>query len=179
MGLRGGKPLTLSILRSKVLSAILYIKVRNTLRYRKGVIMAVLKFELHLTDDSCRGFFRYAANAGMAPSELLQSMIADLTGCDSNGSDEEMIMSEWYDRCGYGYASEYSLLAHFMDRDINPVDFLEYRKELAHCEDLEDSDKDYYERMIADMLDGFEGVLDDFQLQQVQKWVDEINVLQS
>lgn len=62
-----------------------------------------LKLELKLNSEDIELFEKKCTLDGTTPAEVLEGFIADLVlGVSSHGSDEEMLASQYYDRCGYG-----------------------------------------------------------------------------
>lgn len=67
----------------------------------------ILDFKLNLTNKQASNLEIMALKAGFhSGAELLESFIGDLTGWSTNGSDEERIAEEWYERA-FGMSTEY------------------------------------------------------------------------
>ena len=60
-------------------------------------------FTLELTDEDIIAFIERCYWDGTTPAEVLEGFINDLIGGEaSRGSDERLLASDYYDRCGYG-----------------------------------------------------------------------------
>lgn len=69
---------------------------------------------LTLTDEQYRRLLKKAYETGLnSPSELLAHFVADLTGCQRNGSDEEDLANDWCRRA-FGEAMEASYFRMFL-----------------------------------------------------------------
>ncbi len=57
-------------------------------------------FKLNLSDADVTRLYEKAAEASIAPEQLLENFIGDLVcGTHTNGSDERTRAEEWFDRC--------------------------------------------------------------------------------
>lgn len=66
-----------------------------------------LEFKLELTNKQAANLELRALKAGFhSGAELLESFIGDLTGWSTNGSDEERMADEWYERA-FGMSTEF------------------------------------------------------------------------
>lgn len=96
--------------------------------------------KLSLSDADIVRVSEKAASVGLTVAELLQNFIGDLTdGTYSNGSDERMLASQWFDRCGFSFEPERTFLVFLIEwGNLQPViDTLDY---IAECEgDLQDA----------------------------------------
>ena len=56
--------------------------------------------EIELSDEDVKSLAEMAGVHGLSIGQLLENFISDLTGgARSNGSDEEMLAKQWFDRC--------------------------------------------------------------------------------
>ena len=61
-------------------------------------------FTLELTDADTAAFIEKCFRDGTTPAEVLEGFINDLVdGSYTRGSDERMLASDYYERCGYGF----------------------------------------------------------------------------
>lgn len=68
-------------------------------------------FVLELSDADVKRLYEKTAADGITPAELLQGFIGDLLdGTYSHGSDERLLASAYYDRCGHELNRTGSLL---------------------------------------------------------------------
>ncbi len=100
---------------------------------------------LQLSDADVKRLSIKSGGVGLTPSELLKSFIGDLVdGTYSNGSDERMYANEWFDRCGFSYCSEKTMLRYLILQDSleETVETWQQRQEaeglLADATDEED-----------------------------------------
>jgi len=74
------------------------------------------KFMLDLSDADVEALFDKAGKVGMTGEKLLQNFVGDLVcGTYTNGSDERMLASQWFDRCGFSYMRRKSYLVYLID----------------------------------------------------------------
>lgn len=82
-------------------------------------------FKLELSEADVEKLFYKAGAVGLTPEQLLENFIADLVcGERTNGSDERMYAEAWFDRCGFAYMKERTLLNYLIDNSYNIVEFL-------------------------------------------------------
>ena len=61
------------------------------------------QFFLELTEEDKKAFFEMCERDGTTPAEVLEGFICDLTEAErTRGSDERMLATQYYERCGYG-----------------------------------------------------------------------------
>lgn len=107
-------------------------------------------FKISLSDADVERLFDRAAIAGMSPSELLGSFIGDLvSGTYSNGSDERMYASAWFERCGFEFGNK-SFLRWL-------VETFQLEDVAVKWDDLEDFKSD------LENYDGSEEILSNFE----------------
>ena len=69
-----------------------------------------------LSDEDSQRLFEKCGEAGISASELLSNFIRDLTYSNrSNGSDEEDLANSWFNRCGFNFFREPSLLQYLIE----------------------------------------------------------------
>lgn len=74
------------------------------------------KIYLELSDEDVDRVCKKAGVVGLNVSELLQNFIGDLVdGTYSNGSDERMYASQWFERCWFGMFPEKSFLRYLIE----------------------------------------------------------------
>lgn len=82
-------------------------------------------FKLELSEADVEKLFYKAGAVGLTPEQLLENFIADLIcGERTNGSDERMYAEAWFDRCGFAYMKERTLLNYLIDNSYDIVEFL-------------------------------------------------------
>ncbi|MEE0859385.1 MAG: molecular chaperone GrpE [Acutalibacteraceae bacterium] len=80
---------------------------------QKAEIATIKKrnISISLSDADCERLAIKAGTVGLTVDELLSNFIGDLVdGTYSNGSDERMYANDWYERCGFSFAPEETLL---------------------------------------------------------------------
>jgi len=91
---------------------------------------------LKLSDADCDRIAKKAGMHGLTVGELLENFIGDLVdGTYSNGSDERDRANEWFERCGFSFMYEQTLLRHLLDWDNDIDDFLTVCDEMKYYED--------------------------------------------
>lgn len=157
---------------------------------------------LKLSDADCFRIAKKAGCVGLSVGELMENFIGDLiAGTYSNGSDERMYAEQWFDRCGFSWMNDKTLLKYLLDWDHDVEDFLtlydeiqyykehpeEYAEELEiakaegdeliWCETEFNEIVESYKRDLKDDADS-----DDLDLQKeisiCQKWYDELKKMQ-
>lgn len=93
---------------------------------QKAEIATIKKrnISISLSDADCERLAIKAGLVGLTVDELLRNFIGDLVdGTYSNGSDERMYANDWYERCGFSFAPEETLLNYLLSsgssRDID------------------------------------------------------------
>lgn len=79
-----------------------------------------------LSDEDCERLVRKCGEYGLTVGELIENFVGDLVGgtC-SNGSDERIYASQWFDRCWFGMFPEPTLLNHLLCWGYDPEDYLD------------------------------------------------------
>ncbi len=129
---------------------------------------------LNLSDSDCERISIKAAEGGLTVEELLKNFIGDLTdGTYSNGSDERMYANEWFDRCGFAYTADKTMLKYIIGESCGRLEAVEtVRRFLTVCAELdiakekyaeykenvtdEDFDKEYFQMLKDDVEGGTE-----------------------
>lgn len=124
------------------------------------------KLDLNLSAADCEKLLKLTGTYGLTVSELLQGFIGDLIdGRHTHGSDERMYAEQWFERCGYKFLSEETLLRHLLECDYDVNDFLTtYEENELYKEDPEAYSKDlgevlnpkdsfWFETELQDVLD--------------------------
>lgn len=79
-----------------------------------------------LSDEECERLASMSGLSGLTVGELIENFIGDLIGgTHSNGSDERMYANQWYERCGFSFDSEETLLGYLINRGYEPEDYLD------------------------------------------------------
>ena len=79
-----------------------------------------------LSDEECERLASMSGLSGLTVGELIENFIGDLIGgTHSNGSDERMYANQWYERCGFSFDSEETLLGYLINRGYEPKDYLD------------------------------------------------------
>lgn len=64
-----------------------------------------------LSDADVQRIWEKAGSVGLAVSELFENFVGDLVyGTYSNGSDENDLANQWFDRCGFSMFPENTFL---------------------------------------------------------------------
>ena len=88
---------------------------------------------IRLSETDCDKLSKLCGENGLTVSSLIEAFVGDLTdGTYSNGSDEQYVARQWFDRCGFAMMSEDTLLKYFLRNDhIYDTDyFLEIMDEI-------------------------------------------------
>ena len=145
-----------------------------------------------LSDEECERLASMSGLSGLTVGELIENFIGDLIGgTHSNGSDERMYANQWYERCGFSFDSEETLLGYLINRGYEPKDYLdmldnietaqEEKKYLEeHPEEANeeaqyiDDDIAEWEEKLRDMRKGWkqeEKPNMDTEIELIRKWV--------
>ena len=90
---------------------------------------------LSLSDADCDRLARKAGEAGISIGELLEGFIGDLVGGTyTHGSDEEYLVKQWFDRCGFRMHEE-SLLQNLINLEYDVDTFLDVCDNIKQCEE--------------------------------------------
>lgn len=154
---------------------------------------------LKLSDADCDRLAIKAGIAGISISGLLESFIGDLvSGAYSNGSDEEYLAMQWFDRCGYGRYNS-SLLYNLICKSYDIDTFLDVCEDIKQCEEdiikskehpedydpeeityLED-DLEYYQDEFNDFTEDYRSNHEDADMDKeidvCRKWLDDLTAL--
>lgn len=123
----------------------------NTIQAKEIETIKERTITLNLSDADCERISQKAGLAGCTVGELLESFIGDLIdGTYSNGSDEIEKANEWYERCGFSYMNEDSLMRYLLENDYNVEDFLSTCDEIEH---FKNNPKRYADE-VAELEDG-------------------------
>jgi len=119
---------------------------------------------LKLSDADCDRIAKKAGMHGLTVGELLENFIGDLVdGTYSNGSDERDRANEWFERCGFSFMYEKTLLRHLLDWENDIDDFLTACDELKYyeanpqefAEEKENGEKLWFEEEYLDYTEDF------------------------
>lgn len=117
---------------------------------------------LNLSDADVKRLCEKAGRAGLTVSSLLENFIGDLVdGTYSNGSDERMYASEWFDRCWFGGYPEDTFLRYLISEGviesaIDEWNEIDYYKKLENPDESDKEDLMYYEECINDRVEQFQ-----------------------
>ncbi len=111
-------------------------------------------FKLNLSDADVVRIFEKAGAEDLTPEQLLENFIGDLVcGTRTNGSDERMYASQWFERCHFSEMADSTFIGYILrwgsyEMVISCLDDIaENEAEIANLsEDDEDyaEDKEYY-----------------------------------
>lgn len=89
--------------------------------------------KVKLNEDTCRQLTVLCGMNGLTVGQLIENFIRDLTGINSNGSDEHMYANAWFDRCNF--FAEDSLLSDLLERDYSTIEeFIDTLDEIMYVE---------------------------------------------
>ncbi len=153
---------------------------------------------LRLSDEDAERLYIKSGEAGISMTELIENFIQDLTfSRRSNGSDEEDLANQWFERCMFGMLSNRNFLKFIIERGEYEwaaktwTDLQEAKKRLAigisdFC-DQEEMDAirenaDYWKEILEDFYQQFEeygdgggkGMEEDFK--ELVQWKQEFDV---
>lgn len=150
---------------------------------------------LKLSDADCERISKKAGISSLTVAELLENFIGDLVdGTYSNGSDERDRADQWYDRCGFSWMNDDTLIHHLLYCGYDVDDFLSAYDELKYFEsnpqefadevaELEDGEKFWFEEDYQSYIDEFLEAHKDVELEiekeveQCRKWYKEMQEL--
>lgn len=90
-------------------------------------------FKLNLSDADVTRLYEKAAEASIAPEQLLENFIGDLVcGTHTNGSDERTRAEEWFDRCWFSL-DYYGTFLAFLVRNGLYNYFVKMVDDVAEC----------------------------------------------
>lgn len=140
---------------------------------------------ISLSDEDCRRLSIKAGSVGFTVDELLRNFIGDLVnGTYSNGSNERMFASEWFENCSFSFGLDRTLLEFLLTSyleyadssvcdNIKQVDYLltyydeiqKLKNSIAYAkefpEDCED-DVQTLEEELKDYLTDYHDIIDEF-----------------
>lgn len=95
-------------------------------------------FTLELTDKETTAFIEMCFRDGTTPAEVLEGFICDLTEAErTRGSDERMLATQYYERCGYGFflSGEYRTFAQWLLEEYRLNDIAEALDDIKDLEE--------------------------------------------
>lgn len=139
---------------------------------------------VRISDKDLKTLAEKCGRDGITVQELFEVFVGDLIGgVFYSGSDEGMYADQWYDRHGFSWMNEDSLLSHILDYGSASAveDFLdawderEYYK--SHPEDMDPEEYQWWESDITETLEGFKGVPTEDDIKGLRIWLDEFRRL--
>lgn len=107
-------------------------------------------FNVKLSDADYQKVTYWCGMHSITVSELLANFIGDLVGGTySNGSDEEMYVNEWFNRCWFGISPESSLLSHLLSYSYDPQEYLNILDEIQKANASKRHPEDFDEEEVA------------------------------
>ncbi len=149
---------------------------------------------VRLSDADCSRLVRKCGEHGLTVGELIENFIGDLVGgTSSNGSDERMYASQWFDRCWFGMVPEQTLLNHLLCQGYDPEDYLnamdnietamkdkeylvEHPEEAGEEAQYLDDDIESWQEELKDMSDDWKPKQEpnmNEEIERIKKWVKE------
>ncbi len=118
-------------------------------------------FTLELTDKETAAFIEMCFRDGTTPTEVLEGFICDLTEAErTRGSDERMLATQYYERCGYGFffSGEHHTFTQWLLYDYRMEDIAEA------LDDIKDLEKEV-QYLTEHPDEAYEGELEDLGAQ--------------
>lgn len=133
-------------------------------------------FTLELTDKETAAFIEMCFRDGTTPAEVLEGFICDLTEAErTRGSDERMLATQYYERCGYGFffSGEYRTFTQWLLYDYRMEDIteaLEYRKDLEeeiaylkeHPDEVDEGELEHLEAELKGSTEDIETIYQEY-----------------
>lgn len=116
-------------------------------------------FFIDLSDADVVRIYKKAASCGCTPSDILKNFIGDLVfGTSTNGSDERMYVSQWFDRARHNGWTNKNFLSFILDNEyydsvISYIDDIDEGKEgikLLADDEKYDEDRKYFGLLIEE-----------------------------
>lgn len=138
---------------------------------------------VRISDKDLRALAEKCGGSGITIQELFETFVGDLTGGTFySGSDESMYADQWYERHGFSWMNEDSLLSHLMRYGSadSVEDFLTAWDERAYYKDHPEEEvpeDQWWEDDLTDLLDGYKGEPTEDDIKTVREWLEEFQKL--
>lgn len=153
---------------------------------------------VELSDADCEQLARRCGEYGLTIGELIENFVEDLVySIYSNGSDEVDCANQWFDRCGFSWSPEPTLLNHLLYEGYEPKQYLDIldgieaakkdKKRLEeHPEEADeesqwiDVDIKRWQEVLKDMIEFWKPEEEPNmaeEIERIKKWVEERNNL--
>ena len=122
-------------------------------------------FTLELTDKETTAFIEMCFRDGTTPAEVLEGFICDLTEAErTRGSDERMLATQYYERCGYGFflSGEYRLndIAEALDDIKDLEEEVQYLTD--HPDEVDEGELEDLGTQITDCKENIETIYQEY-----------------
>ena len=138
---------------------------------------------VRIPDDDLRALAEKCGRDGITIQELFEVFVGDLIGgAFYSGSDESMYADQWYDRHGFSWMNEDSLLSHILSYgSADSVDeFLTAWDERAYYKDHPEEEvpeDQWWEDDLTELLDGYKGEPTEDDIKILRDWTEELRRL--
>lgn len=151
---------------------------------RKTEELKLRSVPVRMSDSDLKALSEKCGRSGISVQELFETFVGDLIGGTFySGSDESMYADQWYERHGFSWMNEDSLLSHILSYGSADTvdDFITAWEERAHFKDhpeeLEEDQDQWWEDDIRDTLEGYKGEPTEDDIKSLREWLDEFRKL--
>ena len=150
---------------------------------RKTEELKLRSVPVRMSDSDLRALSEKCGRSGITVQELFETFVGDLiNGSFYSGSDESMYADQWYDRHGFSWMYEDSLLSHLLRYGSagSVEDFLTAWDERAYFKDHPEEEvpeDQWWEEDIRDALEDFKGDPTEDDIKAVREWLEELRKL--
>lgn len=137
---------------------------------------------VRISDKDLKALAEKCGRSGISIQELFEVFVGDLIcGSFYSGSDESMYADQWYERHGFSWMNEDSLLSHILssgsadsvDEFLTAWDERAYYKD--HPEEIEEDQ--WWEDDLRDYLEGYKGDPTEDDIKSLRDWLEEFRKL--
>ena len=150
---------------------------------RKTEELKLRSVPVRMSDSDLKYLAEKCGRSGITVQELFEVFVGDLiNGSFYSGSDESMYADQWYDRHGFSWMYEDSLLSHLLRYGSagSVEDFLTAWDERAYFKDHPEEEvpeDQWWEEDIKDALEDFKGDPTEDDIKSVREWLEEFRRL--
>ena len=150
---------------------------------RKTEELKLRSVPVRMSDSDLKYLAEKCGRSGISVQELFEVFVGDLiNGSFYSGSDESMYADQWYERHGFSWMNEDSLLSHILSYGSadSVEDFLTAWDERAyykdHPEEIDPEDQ-WWEDELTDLLEGYKGEPTEDDIKSLRDWLEEFRKL--
>ena len=151
---------------------------------RKTEELKLRSVPVRMSDSDLKALSEKCGRDNISIQELFETFVGDLiSGSFYSGSDESMYADQWYDRHGFSWMNEDSLLSHLLRYGSADTveDFITAWDERAylrdHPEEVDPEADQWWEDEIKDALEDFKGDPTEDDIKSVREWLEELRKL--